>query len=298
MDKASKILKVIPITISIFVIIVSTGNIWNAPDLDVQVIMNSDKAIPVDVIVRSIHNETNYLDLTADFIRDRDIDSLRSLKNIYSKDDAWVIERIYFLNTTNGVSQKIIVSNIGNEQAHDIIIQILGTNTFKIVDYTCPEIMSPIQITKEDGNKYLITESRLSTKLPCTFTINSVGENGVEKVIVTANDAHPAVWPEDSITYYNNLSVIFTVIGYVAIVLTIYLISDVFLGFYRKKMNNQINPPKNTINEIQDMIDADFGDDVSRLFKIRDELQKTSKLTSDDINFLRETTQKWDKRIK
>lgn len=296
MDKISLLFKIIPITITIFIIITSTSNIWNAPDLDVQVNPNSEDAIPVDVIVRNIYNETNYLDLTADDIRESDIDSHRSSQNIFSKNDAWVIDRIYHLNTTDGLSQKITISNIGNNQAHDIIIQILGLNTFKIVDYTCPEIMSPEQITKEHGKKYLITQSRLSVQLPCIITINSVGEEGVEEVIVTANDAQPAVWPKDLVNYYNDLALLFTIIGYVAIIITIYLASYVVLTLYRKKSNNQTQPPKATIEEIQDMIDANFGNDVPRLIRIRDELQKTSRLNQEDIHFLRVITLQWDNR--
>jgi len=294
-DKIALILSTIPIVLTIFVIITSTGNIWNAPDLDVQVKPNSEDTVPVDTIVRNIHNETNYLDLTANFIRDRDIDSLRSLQNIYSKNDAWVIDRIYHLNTTDGLSQKIIISNLGHKQAHDIIIQISGLDIFKIVDYSCLEIMSPEQIAKEHGRKYVIVTQRLSVQLPCEITINSVGERGVDEVIVTATDADPAVYPKDLVNHYSFWATVFTIIGYVALVLVVYLISYVLLSLYRMKVKSYPEPVYVT-NEIQDMINTKFGSDVSRLIRIRDELRKTSKLKSDDIEFLRKTTQEWDTR--
>lgn len=297
MDKTSLILSIIPITLTIFVVLTSTGNVWNAPDLDVQVNPNSEDAIPVDVIVRSIYNETNYLDLTADDIRGSDIDSHRSSLNIFSKNDAWVIDRIYHLNTTDGLSQKIIISNLGYEQAHDIIIQILGLDTFKIVDYSCPEIMSPEQITKEHGKKYVIVKQRLSVQLPCEFIINSVGERGVDEVIVTATNAYPAVYPQDLVDHYRFWATMFTIIGYVALVSVIYLASYILLSLYRKKA--QSNPePVYMVNEIQEMINAKFGSDVTRLIRIRDKLRKTSQLKSEDIEFLRNTTQEWDNQPK
>lgn len=55
--------------------------------------------------------------------------------------------------------------------------------------------------------------------------------------------------------------------------------------------------PESTINEIQEMIDANFGNNIPRLIQIRDELQSTSRLENkDDERFLRMTTQQWDNR--
>jgi len=51
-----------------------------------------------------------------------------------------------------------------------------------------------------------------------------------------------------------------------------------------------------TINELQEMIDAEFGSDVPKLVRIRDELRQTSRLGVEDLGFYIRTTQQWVNR--
>jgi len=52
--------------------------------------------------------------------------------------------------------------------------------------------------------------------------------------------------------------------------------------------------PEFSVDEIQTMIDTNFGD-VARLTSIRDELLSTSHLEEEDVNFLKSTTIRWYK---
>ena len=224
-------------------LVVNSNYNWNAPDLDIKVTGNEVKTTPVDDLVRVIFNDPNYLPLTADFVRDRDFDSFLSLQAELPENDAWIIDRVYFQNTTDGLSQKIILSNLGNEQAKDVIIQIEGQDNFKIIDYDCPEILSSEQISKESGKKYIITKPILSENLPCEIIINSVGESGIKEIIATAKDTVPAQWPEDLVNYYSNLAFFLSILGYV---LTSFIVISigvfVYRTFFRKKSKIESKP--------------------------------------------------------
>jgi len=242
-DKKSLALSIIPIVVSIFVIITSTDNVWNSPKFDIElsnISQNEEGMLPVDEIVRTIYDEKFYKKLTADWIRDRDVESLRFLEEQFTPDDAWILNRIYHNNETNGLSQQIIIKNDGYAQANDIIIQILGTDNFKIIDYTCPEIMSPDQISKEHGQKYLIIQSRMSVQLTCEIIINSVGNNGVKQVIITAHESHPAVWPDDKINNIRNTLIYLNIVLYASIIFLVYVVSYNVVQYLRKNKIDKV----------------------------------------------------------
>ena len=222
----------------IFAAITSTDNVWNTPKFYVEVIPNNDEIIPVDAIIRTIYQD-HYPKYTAEWFRGLDRDSIGSLRDRFSSEDMWILWRVYDLNTTNGVSQKIIIKNEGNAQAQDVLIQILGINNFKLIDYTCPELMSSEQITKEHGKKYLIVKPRMSVQLDCEIIINSVGENGVERVIVTANDSHPFVWPDNEINDYRNTAIMVNIFGYVAIGIAGSFLAYLIINLYQEKLKNR-----------------------------------------------------------
>lgn len=227
---------VVPTAVAIFAILVNTDTVWNSPQFDVQV-SNIPNTIPVDDIVKTIYGDP-YPSITADWLRGMDQNQLMLIKERSTPDDAWILDRVYS-TTTKGLSQKITIKNTGNAQAHDIIIQILGTNNFKIINNECPEIISPEQITKEHGKKYLITESRMSIQLECAITINSVGDQGIERVIVTASDSNPAAWPDNIISDLRNQTFFLNSLLYAAIVLLVFIISYNFVIYFRKIRLNQ-----------------------------------------------------------
>lgn len=241
MDK-SFIIGTISIGVALFAIWASTDNVWNSPNFDIKVNTiqkNEEGKKPVDEIVRVIYDERNLSSLTAEWIRDREPESLRELKERFSPEDAWVLDRIYYNPEIDGLSQKIIIKNDGNSQAHDVIIQILGDDNFKIIDYSCPEIMSDEQIIKEFGKKYIVSKSRMSVKLECEITINSVGTDGVKQVIVTAEESHPRIWPDDLINNLRTQSIILNIILYLVIGILAIIVSYNVTKIYEKKMKQK-----------------------------------------------------------
>lgn len=230
----SIVLTIVPI---LFVAITSTDNVWNTPKFDVKVIRNDSNEIPVDQIIKTIYQD-NYPEYTAKWLRSLDTDSVSLLRERFSQNDMWILWNIHD-NNSSGLSEKIIIRNNGMAQAENVIIQILGTTNFKLIDYTCPEIMSQDQITKEHGKKYLIVESRMSVQLNCEIIINSVGNTGIEQVIVTAKDTHPAIWPDDEYDYYRNLIIIFNIIAYIVIGIIAYVIIYNSIKLYQEKFKNR-----------------------------------------------------------
>ncbi|MCH7969011.1 MAG: hypothetical protein IH841_07200 [Thaumarchaeota archaeon] len=241
MNKKIIIVSIISIVIPLlFVAMTSTNNVWNTPKFDVEVIKNDDGTMPVDKIVKTIYQD-NYPKLTAEWFRNLDRDFVSSLRDRFSQDDMWILWNVYDNNSTNGLSEKITIRNEGLAQAEDVIIQILGTSNFKLIDYSCPEIMSPDQITKEHGKKYLIVKSRMSVQLDCEIIINSVGDVGIKQVIITAKDTHPAVWPDDEFDYYRNVIFIFNIIAYIVIGIAAYLIIYNGIKLYQEKFKKLLN---------------------------------------------------------
>lgn len=229
----SLMVSIVGIGLALFTIWVSTDNVWNSPNFDITV-ENISKNIegqkPVDEITRVIDDDRGNSNLTAEWIRDRDIDSFRFLKERYSPEDAWVLDRIYHNPDADGKSHKIIIKNTGLSQAHDVIIQIIGDANFKIIDYTCPEIISNDQIKKDLGQKYLVSISRMSIELPCEIIINTVETGyGLKQIIVTGDESNPRVWPDNIIneqrTKLMRLNIIFyMVIGILAVIVVNYTV--------------------------------------------------------------------------
>ena len=243
MEKYSLVVSIIGVGLTLFAIWASTDNVWNSPNFDIQIDnlqKNEKDKKPVDEIVRVIYDERNYLPMNATWLRMQDNDYLRDLKkwDRYSSEDLWVLDRIYYNPETDGRSQKIILTNNGYRQAHDVLVQISGNDNFKIIEYVCPEIMSDDQITKEFGKYYLVSISRMSVGLPCEITVNGVGNNGIKEVIVTGDESHPRVWPNDVINdQRRNLMilniVLYMVVGGLAIILTNYGVQ-----IYQKRIQN------------------------------------------------------------
>lgn len=219
MDK-NFILGSISIVLALITIAVGTDNVWNSPNFDIKINDVSKKVkgqTPVDELVRAIYDERNLDRLDSGWIYNQTDNSLQLLKQNFSAEDAWILDRIYYNRNVDGLSQKVIIVNNGNRQAHDVIIQISGTNNFRITEYNCPEIMSDKQIVKEFGKKYIISASRMSTKLECSITINSVGNEGIDRIIVTADESNSRVWPDDSINALRTYSTIGLILIYVSI---------------------------------------------------------------------------------
>lgn len=240
--KKSFILSFATIAIALFTIWANTDNIWNSPNFEIKVTDNSKKdgeMKPVDVLVRVIYDDRGNKNLTADWLRDRDSDTLSFLKEQFSSEDAWILDRIYHNSDIDGKSQKIIIKNIGLTQAHDVIIQITGNDNFKIIDYICPEIMSNEQIIKNLGKKYVISKSRLSINLECEIIINSVGNSGINKVIVTANDSHPRVWPDHTIEDTRTQLIIVNIILYIVIGVLAIIIAYNVLQLWERNIKNK-----------------------------------------------------------
>ena len=238
MDKKSLAQSLIPTAVAIFAVVVGTDNVWNSPDFDIKVSdisKNEDGVRPVDELVRVIYGDIGNTNLTAEWLRNRDVESLCLIEDRFSSEDAWILDRIYYNPDVNGLSHKIIIKNYGNIQAHDVIIQILGRDNFKIIDYTCPEIMSNEQITKEFGKKYIIAKSRMSVKLECEIIINSVGNERLDRVIGTANDYHPRVWPDDDINKLRNAAIYSQILVYASIGVLAYLVSYNVVSYMREK---------------------------------------------------------------
>lgn len=236
------ILGIITIGLALFTISTNTNNVWNTPNFDIKVENLEKNEIgkkPVDEIVRVIYDERNYMKLTAEWIRDKDTEFIRELKERerFSSEDLWVLDRIFYNPESDGLSQKITIKNDGYFQAHDVIIQITGKDNLKIIEYTCPEIMSDDQIIKKFGKNYIISMPRMSVKLNCEIIINGVESKGLKEVIVTAEQSNPRIWPNDSINDIRTYSIIlnialFLAIGAIAIIV-IYNIAKM----YEKRIN-------------------------------------------------------------
>ena len=247
MDK-SFIVGAISISVALFAIWASTDNVWNYPNFDIKVVTlekNEKDKKPVDEIVRVIYDDRNFLPLNATWLRMHDDQYIRELKERrgFSSEDAWVIDRIYYNPEKDGLSQKIILTNNGYKQAHDVIVQISGHDNFKIIEYVCPEIMSDDQIVKEFGKYYLVSISRMSVKLNCEITINSVGNDGIKEVIVTAEESHPRIWPKNLIDDMRNLTIILNILLYLSIG-TLAILATYNIGkIYEKRMKQKSQTP-------------------------------------------------------
>lgn len=244
-DKHTLIVSIITVGIALFTIWASTDNVWNSPNFDITVNNISKNIVgqkPVDEIVRVIYDDRGNQNLTAEWVRDRDIDSFRFQKDQFNSEDAWVLDRIYHNKDANGKSHKITLKNTGFSQAHDVIVQIIGDANFKIIDYTCPEIISDDQIKKDLGEKYLVSISRMSIDLPCEIIINTVeSDGGLEKIIVTGDESSPRVWPDDVVNDQRRNLMIFFIVAYTVIgILTIILIYSV-IQIYQKRIKNSKN---------------------------------------------------------
>ncbi len=245
-DKSALIVSIIGVGITLFAVWASTDNVWNSPNFDIRMEnleKNEKDKKPVDEIVRVIYDDVNFMPLNATWLRMHDDEYLRDLKerDRFSSEDLWILDRIYYNPEKDGRSQKIILTNNGFSQAHDVLVQISGNDNFKMIEYICPEIMSDDQITKEFGKYYLVSISRMSVQLPCEIIINSVGYNGIKEVIVTGDESHPRVWPNDIINdQKTNLMrlniVLYMVIGSLAIVVINYTVQ-----IYQKRIKNSKN---------------------------------------------------------
>ena len=246
MEKYAFIVSIIGVGLTLFAIWASTDNAWNSPNFDIQIVdleKNKKDMKPVDEIIRVIYDDRNYLPLNATWLRMHDDEYLRDLKerDRFSSEDLWVLDRIYYNSETDGRSQKIILTNNGYSQSHDVLVQISGNDNFKIIEYVCPEIMSDDQITKEFGKYYLVSISRMSVGLLCEITINGVGNNGIKKVIVTGDESPPRVWPDDTINdQVRNLKILniilYTVVGILAVIVVNYVVQ-----IYQKNIRNSKN---------------------------------------------------------
>ncbi len=216
----SLVLGIITIGLTIFAIWSSTDNIFNSPNfiLNVEELeKNEEGKKPVDEIVQVIYDKRNSQQFDAQWLRDKDREYVIDLKERFSPEDAWVLDRVYYNTEMYGLSEKITLTNNGNRQAHDVIIQIEGHDNFKLVDYACPEIMSEEQIIKDLGKNYIVSISRMSIKLDCEIIINSVGDDGIKQVIVTANESLPKMWPDDLIKEYRDRVKFFNIFLYLVI---------------------------------------------------------------------------------
>lgn len=244
----SFIVSAISISVALFAIWASTDNVWNSPNFDIKVEnleKNEKDKKPVDEIIRVIYDDRNYMSLNATWLRIQDNDFLRDLKewNRFSSEDLWVLDRIYYNPETDGRSQIITITNNGYSQAHDVLVQISGNDNFKIIEYVCPEIMSDDQITKEFGKYYLVSISRMSVKLDCEITINGVGDNGIKEVIVTAEESHPRIWPDDLINDLRTFSIIANIILYLVIGILAIIIAYNVAKMFEKRMRQKSKTP-------------------------------------------------------
>ena len=240
----SLILGIITIGLTLFTIWVSTDNVWNSPNFDIKVEnleKNEKDKKPVDEIVRAIYDEVNYMPLNATWLRVHDDEYLRGIKerDRFSSEDLWVLDRIYYNPEKDGRSQKIIITNNGYNQAHDVLVQISGNDNFKIIEYTCPEITSDDQIVKEFGKNYIVSMSRMSVKLNCEITINGVGNDGIKEIIVTAEESHPRIWPNDLIIDLRNQSIILNIILYLMIGTLAIIVVYNIVKIFEKRINQK-----------------------------------------------------------
>jgi len=229
--------------VTIIGLLLASGTFLIQPDFEILVDeIPTEGNQTLDQITTGLFSD-NFV--TSEFIRNSEKDVYVLYENQLNDDDKFVLSRIYHTDTT-GKSESILIWNDGWIQAKDVIIKIEGENTNKIIGEDCPEIENKNQILKEINKNYRIKLDRMSQEIFCGFTINSVGDDGITRIIVTAKDSPATIWTESSQTKQDNTErILFILILTIGIGAFASYFSGYLLGILSKRVESQKLTDKN-----------------------------------------------------
>jgi len=196
---------VVPISLGILAfigILLAPGSFFITPDFEIMVDdVQTNENEALDQTLAFIFSDRL---TTTEFVRGLDKSGYESNKQLLDEDEQFVFSRIYYSDEV-GISQSILIINDGWIQAKDVTIRIQGDDTFHIIDRDCPEIEDENQILKEDGKNYKIKLDRMSQEIFCGFVVNSVGSEGINRIIVTDDKSSAAIWTEATASKKENI---------------------------------------------------------------------------------------------